>query len=94
MRSTLYRVFYDTGTLVDGWRAFAHASWGWPGFAVDALFQLGWAVAAALFLALNALFIIWFERKVAARMQLRLGPNRVGPFGLLQTLADTGKLLI
>jgi NADH-quinone oxidoreductase subunit H len=33
------------------------------------------------------------ERKVMARMQLRYGPNRVGPYGLLQPLADVGKLL-
>jgi NADH-quinone oxidoreductase subunit H len=97
MGSFLYRLFYETGALIDGWHAAVHASWaarGWPPVIVDALFQLGWAVGAALFLAVNALFIIWFERKVAARMQLRRGPNRVGPFGLLQTLADTGKLLI
>ncbi len=97
MGSFLYRLFYDTGALIDGWHTAAHASWaarGWAPVIVDALFQLGWAVGAALFLALNALFIIWFERKVAARMQLRRGPNRVGPFGVLQTLADTGKLLI
>lgn len=38
------------------------------------------------------LFIIWFERRVVARMQSRLGPNRWGPFGLLTSLADGIKL--
>ena len=93
----LYRLFYDTDLLLQAWRAAAHQSWasrGWPPVILDILFQLAWAAAAAVFLAVNALFIIWFERKVAARMQLRRGPNRVGPWGLLQTLADTGKLLI
>lgn len=45
------------------------------------------------YLTLNALFLIWFERKVSAWIQRRMGPTEVGPFGLLQTVADMGKLL-
>src|SRR2546423_14045717 len=40
-----------------------------------------------------AMFAIWWERKVAGHMQSRLGPNRVGPYGILPSLADGIKLL-
>src|SRR5688572_21582226 len=43
--------------------------------------------------SLIAMFSIWWERKVAGHIQSRLGPNRVGPIGLLQSLADGIKLL-
>ena len=39
-------------------------------------------------LLVAVLLMIWFERKVHADMSNRLGPNRAGPFGILQTLAD------
>jgi NADH-quinone oxidoreductase subunit H len=39
-------------------------------------------------LLVSVLFMVWFERKVHADMSNRLGPNRAGPFGLFQTLAD------
>lgn len=48
-------------------------------------------VLATVFLLIPIL-TIWVERKVAARFQNRLGPNRTGPYGLLQSLADVVKL--
>jgi len=46
------------------------------------------------FVALVAMFFGWAERRVAGRIQARQGPNRVGPAGLLQLVADGIKLLI
>src|SRR3954462_831615 len=45
-------------------------------------------------LVLLTLFNIWWERRVVARMQHRIGPNVHGPFGLLQSLADGVKLAL
>ena len=51
-------------------------------------------VGLLLVYSLLALFYIYFERKLCAAFQCRLGPNRVGPFGLLQSFADMFKILI
>jgi NADH-quinone oxidoreductase subunit H len=45
-----------------------------------------------VFLLLTTIFMIWFERRVIGRMQNRPGPNRAGPWGLLQPVADALKL--
>ena len=45
-----------------------------------------------VFALLMTMFMIWFERRVIGRMQNRPGPNRAGPFGLLQPIADALKL--
>jgi NADH-quinone oxidoreductase subunit H len=52
------------------------------------------AVLIFLVLVLLTLFNIWWERRVVARMQHRIGPNVNGPFGLLQSLADGVKLAL
>src|SRR5438874_2844778 len=49
--------------------------------------------AVVIFLLLTGMaYMTWFERRVIGRLQVRLGPNRVGPAGLLQPLADAIKL--
>ena len=50
------------------------------------------AVAIFVFLLLTVLVAILVERKLLGRMQMRFGPNRVGPFGILQSLVDGVKL--
>ena len=52
------------------------------------------AVLIFVILVLLTLFNIWWERRVVARMQHRVGPNVHGPFGLLQSLADGVKLAL
>src|SRR5579864_342059 len=73
-----------------------------PALAVDPtladFYQLIWWLVLLkvgivfVFLLLTTIFMIWFERRVIGRMQNRPGPNRAGPFGLLQPIADALKL--
>src|SRR5690554_426631 len=52
------------------------------------------AVLVFIYLLLSVLVVIWAERRIIGRMQQRPGPNRFGPLGILQTLADGLKLMM
>lgn len=58
---------------------------------IKTIIVIGVVIGAVL---LACAYLIWLERKLSARMQDRLGPNRVGPFGLFQPLADGLKFVL
>jgi NADH-quinone oxidoreductase subunit H len=62
-----------------------------PAFLIEAAVKV---VVVLGFLLVSVLYVVWMERKVLGHMQDRIGPQRVGPFGLLQTIADGIKLFM
>ncbi len=81
--------FADISKTIDQWLN------DWVGATWATVFEMVIAGVCVIGLfALLGLVLVIMERKVAAWIQIRLGPNRVGPKGMLQSLADTVKLLV
>ena len=76
------------------WLMSLFTGWGMAeGLANVLINLLGIVILVSIMLVIDIL-LVWIERKVVARFQDRLGPNRVGPFGLIQPFADIIKLFI
>jgi NADH-quinone oxidoreductase subunit H len=86
-----WKIFYDFSLLtapVDEWLKGSVSP-----FWTTVIEMVIVGVVFLLFYAAVGLFLVYAERKVCAFIQNRLGPNRIGPFGIFQTIADLVKLL-
>jgi NADH-quinone oxidoreductase subunit H len=86
-----WKIFYDFSILnraVDEWLKGSVSP-----FWTTVIEMVVVGVVFILFYAVVGLFLVYAERKVCAFIQNRLGPNRIGPYGIFQTIADLVKLL-
>jgi len=84
----------DPIKVVYDWLMPLLTGWGLPAEWAHVLLNLVGIVVLIMAVMVLDIMLVWMERKVVARFQGRLGPNRVGPFGLLQPFPDIIKLII
>ena len=82
----------DPINFISGWFNNLLLGWGFAENLVHLISSLIGAFIVAIVSLTTVIALIWVERKLAGRIQDRLGPNRAGPFGLLQPLADVIKI--
>ena len=85
----LDRIFIELKQLIlAGAGKYVHGTW------LDLLSLVINMIAVLMFAPLLMMYLTWLERKLIARLQDRWGPNRVGPWGLLQPIADGIKMIL
>lgn len=87
-------IFSDPVNVIANWLRGILTGWGLSLGLVNVILIIVGIFILATFLLVIDIFLVWLERKLVARFQDRLGPNRLGPFGLIQPFADIIKLFI
>ncbi len=84
----------DPIKLIYDWLMLTLTGWGLSGVLANVIVNLLGIIVLISAAMVFDILLVWIERKVVSRFQDRIGPNRVGPFGLFQPLADVVKLVI
>lgn len=84
----------DPVNSISEWLRAILSGWGLSDGLITVILAVLGVVILATFVLIVDILLVWIERKMVARFQDRIGPNRVGPFGIIQPIADVIKLLI